>query len=59
MKQYTEWGLDEDRLLLYVSAVDSTGEINVTGVDTASFVMLRPDTMVLRINGEERGFSKK
>lgn len=59
MKQYTEWGLDEDRLLLYVSAVDSTGEINVTGVDTASFVMLRRDTMVLRINGEERGFSKK
>lgn len=59
MKQYTEWKLADDRLLLYVSAVDSTGEINVTGVDTASFVMLRSDTLVLIVNGEKRGFSKK
>lgn len=59
LKQYTEWKLADDRLLLYASAVDSIGEINVTGVDTARFVLLRPDTLVLSVNGEERGFHKK
>lgn len=59
MKRYTEWRIVDDQLLLYVSAVDSTGEANIVGVDTARFVTLLSDTLVLDINGEEQGFGKK
>jgi hypothetical protein len=59
MKRYSAWRIVDDCLLMSVSATDSTGQRVVTGVDTAHFVMLTPDTLVLNINGTIQGYGKK
>lgn len=52
-KHYTEWRLFNGRLLL---TIDSNQQQRP---DTASILLLRRDTMVLRIGNEEREFYKK
>ena len=61
IKRYTEWHLHNGKLILtYGGMPVSGGRDSVELVnDTADFVLLRNDTMALRINGEVRGFKLK
>ena len=59
LKRYREWRLLNGHLILNETRRDSLGEQQLVSSDTADFVMLRRDTLVLRFNGEERGYYKK
>lgn len=58
-KLYHEWRIANGRLLLSETTLDSLGNIVVTGCDTARLVMLRRDSLVLRINDTEQGYYRK
>lgn len=59
LKRYREWRLFNGLLLLSESTRDSTGNATVTNTDTARFVMMRRDTLVLRFNDGEQGYYRK
>lgn len=59
VKRYMEWRIYNGNIILSETASDSAGVRHYTAHDTATLVMLTADTMVLRINDEERGFYKK
>jgi hypothetical protein len=58
-KRYHQWRLYNGKLLLTETALDSLGNQHVTSIDTADFVMLDRDTLVLRFNKEVRGYYRK
>ena len=58
-KRYHEWRIVNGRLLLNETSLDSLGNTIVTGSDTARLVLLRRDTLVLRIDGVEQGYYRK
>ena len=57
-KNYGQWAIFNGRLVLSEVRRDSTGT-TVVGTDTASFVRLRRDTLVLRFRDGERTYHKK
>ena len=59
LKRYREWRLLNGRLILNETRRDTLGNQTLLSSDTAEFVMMRRDTLVLRIDGEERGYYKK
>jgi len=60
VRRYTEWQLNDSlQLLLTVSATDTTGQRVTVAVDTARFVRLANDSLVLNINNTERSFARK
>lgn len=58
-RRYHDWHLYNGQLVLNETATDSLGGQYVSLSDTADFVMLRPDTLVLRFNNGVRGFYRK
>ncbi len=53
VKHYRQWNLmKEGKLLLKEIALDTLGNQQLVGIDTASFVLLRKDTLVLCCNGK-------
>lgn len=57
LKRYCEWRIYNGRLILSEGQRDTTGMVVVTGSDTAQFVMMRRDTLVLRFDdGSEQGY---
>lgn len=59
VKRYREWMLHNGRLIFTEATSDSLGHLLPIGSDTAEFVMLTADTLVIRINNEEKGFYRK
>ena len=59
LKRYREWRLFNGKLLLSESTRDSTGNTTVTNIDTAQFVLMRRDTLVLRFNDGEQGYYRR
>ena len=59
-KNYGRWELYNGRLLLSEVKRDSTGLATIVSTDTADFVRLGRDTLVLRFaDGDERGYYRK
>ena len=57
-KHYREWRILNGQLLLNEAATDSLGQLRVVSIDTAQFVLMRRDTLVLRFNDGEQGYSR-
>lgn len=55
-KRYHQWHLFNGALILTETMLDSLGQERPTGSDTAHFVMLSPDTLVLRFSNEVKSF---
>ena len=58
-KRYREWVLYNGMLVLREAFTDSLGQLRTISNDTAEFVQLTADTLVLRLNEEEKGFYRK
>ena len=58
-KRYRQWRLYNGQLLLTAMGVDSLGNSYVTDIDTADFIMLRRDTLVLKFKDQKRGYYRK
>lgn len=59
-KSYREWRIFNGRLILNETHRDTTGVTTITNSDTAQFVLMRRDTLVLRFsNGEQQGYYRK
>lgn len=59
-RRYREWRLLNGQLLLSMTQRDTAGVVSVTRTDTTQFVLLGPDTLVLRFNdGTEQGYFKR
>ena len=58
-KRYREWRLYNGKLVLLEAFTDSLGQLKTIGSDTAEFVHLTTDTLVLRLDNEEKGFYRK
>lgn len=56
---YNEWKIFNGRLVMLRTKTDSLGVMNILASDTADVVSLRPDSLVLRMHGEERGYYAK
>ena len=59
LKRYREWRIFNGRLILSETSRDTLGNTTVTNSDTATFVLLRRDSLVLRIGDEERGYYRR
>lgn len=60
VKSYGRWQIYNGRLLLSEVRRDTAGTVTITGTDTADFVRLGRDTLVLMMpGGEEQGFYRK
>ena len=59
LKRYSEWRILNGRLILNETTRDTLGTVTVTNSDTATFVLLRRDTLVLRFNDGEQGFYRR
>lgn len=59
VKNYRGWRLYNGRLILSIAGIDSLGNQYNMANDTAEFVKLTTDTLVLRFNDEERGYYRK
>ncbi len=58
-KRYHQWRLYNGKLLLSTMGMDSLGNSFVTGIDTADFLLLRRDTLVLKFKDYKRGYYRK
>jgi hypothetical protein len=59
LKRYREWHLFNGNLVLTETALDSLGNAYAVNSDTAQFLLMTPDTLVLRFNDGDHGFYKK
>ncbi|MBR1484797.1 MAG: hypothetical protein IJ612_03785 [Prevotella sp.] len=59
LKHYGQWCLNNGLLVLMETQLDSTGSVRVTSCDTARFVLMRRDTLVLQFADETKGFYRK
>lgn len=57
VKRYRQWHVFNGRLVLTETGHDSLGNRTVIGTDTASFVLLRRDSLVLRFTDGEQSYS--
>lgn len=58
-KRYTMWHIHNCQLLLTETAMDSTGQRHIQGTDTAQFVMMHRDTLVLQFGNHLQGYYRK
>ena len=59
-KRYRDWRIMNGQLLLSETRRDSAGVVTVTHTDTTQFVLLSPDTLVLRFSdGTEQGYFRR
>ena len=58
-KRYREWKLYNGKLVLIEAFTDSLGQLKTIDSDTAEFVQMTADTLVLRLDNEEKGFYRK
>ena len=58
-KRYRQWRLYNGKLLLTAMALDSLGNSYPTDTDTADFVLLQRDSLVLRFKDMTRGYYRK
>ncbi len=60
LKKYREWHIFNGQLVLHETARDTSGTVSITNSDTAQFVMLRRDTLVLQFpDGSQQGYYRK
>ena len=59
LKRYREWYLYNGHLILNETRRDSLGEQQLLNSDTADFVLLRLDSLVLRFRDGERSYYRK
>lgn len=59
LKHYREWRIFNGHLILNETSRDTLGNTTVTNSDTADIVMLRRDSLVLRIGETEQGYYRK
>jgi len=59
LKRYREWRLLNGRIILKETRRDSTGQQQLLSSDTAEFVRLRRDSLVLRFNDGEHHYYRK
>jgi hypothetical protein len=59
LKRYREWHIFNGLLVLSETKRDTTGVQTVINSDTAQFVLLRRDTLVLRFEDGEQGYYRK
>lgn len=59
IKRYGLWHLLNGRLLLSEMELDSLGNAYVSSTDTADFLLMTPDTLVLRFKDETRHYYPK
>lgn len=59
LKRYREWCIFNGQLILNETRRDSLGEQQLVSSDTANFVLLRRDSLVLRFSDGERGYYRK
>ena len=59
LKRYREWYLYNGHIILNETRRDSLGEQQVLSSDTADFVLLRRDSLVLRFSDGERSYYRK
>ena len=59
LKRYRQWYIHDGKLLLTQMALDSLGNTVPQSTDTATLVVLTPDTLVLRFNDGEQAYYKK
>lgn len=59
VKRYREWYIYNGHIILNETRRDSLGERQLLSSDTADFVLLRRDSLVLRFADGERGYYKK
>lgn len=59
MKRYGQWHLYNGKLLLSEMAFDSLGNTRIMSTDTADFLLMSPDTLVLRFKDETRHYYSK
>lgn len=58
LKHYREWRISNGRLLLTETKLDSLGQSQLVSCDTAQFVLMRRDTLVLSVDGVEQGYKR-
>ena len=58
-KNYGRWAIYNGRLVLSEVKRDTAGTVTVIGSDTADFVRLRRDTLILRFSDGERKYYRK
>ena len=58
-KHYRQWHLYNGKLVLIETKRDSLGQEHATNSDTASFIMLTPDTLVLQFKDSRQGYYRK
>ena len=58
-KRYRQWHLYNGQLILSETSRDTLGNVSITNNDTAAFVMLRRDTLVLRFSDKEQGYYRR
>ncbi len=58
-KRYTKWAIYNGKLVLTETAADSTMKSPIVSTDTAEFVRLRRDTLILRFADGEHMYYKK
>lgn len=56
LKRYRQWAIYNGRLVLNETALDSLGQQQLLSSDTADFVMMRRDSLVLRFAEGEQGY---
>ena len=56
LKRYHEWRLFNGQLILTETRIDTTGNTQITGRDTAQLILLRHDTLRLRFSSGEQGY---
>ena len=59
IKRYRNWIVSNGKLILSETSRDSLGNTTITTNDTATLVLLRRDTLVLRFNDKEQGYYRK
>ena len=59
LRHYGRWGLLNGKLLMTVIEPDTLGQLQQVAIDTAEFVMMDRDTLVLRFNDGLRNYYRK
>ena len=56
---YNEWKIFNGRFVMLMNRTDSLGESKITASDTADFIALTPDSLILRFGDEIRGYYRQ
>lgn len=56
---YNEWKIYNGRFVMIKNMTDSLGNTHITASDTADFIALTPDSLILRFGNETRGYFRQ